>query len=260
MAVSLLTVPAPAAAQSLAQIVQAEVRPGWRTEDGRHMAALHLRLADGWRTYWRIPGQAGIAPVLDWSGSQNLARVTAHWPRPEVFDQAGYRSMGFARELVLPLELEPRRPGRPIALIGELTIGLCNETCIPADLTVSGALRGNGAPDPAISAALSTRAEPAAQAGLSRATCSVTQAERGADLTLRATLPRLGRDEHVVMEIPGGPLWVSDSRSWREGDDLVATARVMAPQRGPVAFGRDQVAFTIIGPDRMVEHQGCTGG
>lgn len=245
---------------SVSQIVQAEIRPGWQTEDGRRFAALHLRLADDWRTYWRIPGQAGIAPVLDWSGSQNLARITVHWPLPEVFDQNGYRSIGYARDLILPLELEPRRAGRPIALVGALTIGLCHETCIPADLTVRQALRGPGAPDPQISAALATTAQPAARAGLGRVTCQVTPQERGADLTLRATLPRVGRSEHVVMEIPGSTLWVSDSHSWREGGDLVATARVMAPQRGPVSFGRDAVAFTIISPDRMVEHRGCSGG
>ncbi|MCC6000914.1 MAG: hypothetical protein JJU19_08635 [Pararhodobacter sp.] len=245
---------------SVSQIVQADIRPGWQTDDGRRFAALHLRLADGWRTYWRIPGQAGIAPVLDWSQSQNLARVTVHWPLPEVFDQNGYQSIGYARELILPLELEPRRAGRPIALVGALTIGLCNDTCIPADLSVRHALRGPGAPDPQISAALATTARPATQAGLGQVTCRITPQERGAELTLRATLPRLGRSEHVVMEIPGAALWVSDSRSTREGGDLVATARVMAPQRGPVSFGRDAVAFTIISPERMVEHRGCSGG
>lgn len=245
---------------TMAEIVQAEIRPGWQYDDGRRMAALHLRLADGWRTYWRIPGQAGIAPALDWSGSQNLERITAHWPRPEVFDQNGYQSIGYANELILPLEIEPRRAGRPVALVGNLTIGLCNEVCIPADLTVSLPLRGAGVPDVRIQNALATMAVPASQAGLIAAHCSVTQVDRGAELTLRLTIPRIGRSEHVVMELPGTPLWVSDSLTRREGGDLVASARVMAPRRGPVAFGRNAVAFTVIGPDRMVEHHGCSGG
>ncbi len=254
-----LTAPAAGAQPgSISRIVQASILPGWRTGDGRHMAALHLQLAEGWRTYWRVPGQAGIAPQLDWSASQNLARLTAHWPLPEVFDQSGYRSIGYARELILPLEIEARRPGRPVALVGALTIGLCHEVCIPADLQVSIVLRDDGQQDPRIAAALATVAEPAERAGLSGARCTLTPDERGASLTVRATLPRLGRAEHMVLELPGTGLWVSDTTTRREGGDLVATARVMAPQRGAVAFGRNALALTIISPDRMVEHQGCT--
>lgn len=245
---------------SIAQIVQAEIRPGWRGADGQRIVALHLRLAEGWRTYWRIPGQAGIAPQLDWSRSQNVASVTAHWPRPVVFDQDGYNSVGYAGELVLPLTLTPRDPARPMALLGDLTVGLCRDVCIPADLSVSLPLRGNGGDDPVIAAALERRPEPAHAAGLRRATCQVRPDERGVELTLRITVPQLHREEHVVMELPGTNYWVSDSRTRREGAELVATARIRAPQRGPVSISRDRLAFTIITPERMIEQQGCSGG
>jgi len=251
---------APAHAQvSTAQIVQGELRHGWRTERGTHMAALHLRLADGWKTYWRIPGEAGIAPRLDWSRSQNVASVIAHWPRPIVFDQNGFRSIGYSGELILPLEFTPRTDGRPMALMAQITIGVCNETCVPVDLTLSMPLRGAGAPDPFITAALSRRAEGSTGAGLTRATCRVEPGESGAELTLRAALPRLGAHEHLVVELPGTEYWVSDSQTWREGGELVARARVRAPARGAVSIDRSSVAFTILTDDRMVVHQGCTG-
>jgi len=61
---------APAAlAQDLDDILQAELRPGWRTEDGIHMAALQLDMAPGWKTYWRQPGDSGIPPRFDFSQS-----------------------------------------------------------------------------------------------------------------------------------------------------------------------------------------------
>ena len=242
------------------QIVQAEIRPGWQDADGKRIAALHLRLAEGWRTYWRIPGPAGIAPQFDWSRSQNLANVTPRWPRPEVFDQDGYNSIGYATELVLPLEITPRNPSRPVALNGKLTIGLCREICIPADLTVSQPLRGNGAHDPAITAALERGPTPAGNAGLGDARCRVEPVERGAELTLRITLPRLGPDEHVIMELPGSGYWVSASRTWREADELVARATLRAPQGAPVSVSRDQLAYPILTPEHMIEHQGCRGG
>ena len=41
---------------------------------GDHMAALRIRLADGWKTYWRSAGRGGDSrPVLNWQGSGNLA-------------------------------------------------------------------------------------------------------------------------------------------------------------------------------------------
>lgn len=251
---------AAAAQVRVGNLVQAEILPGWQTERGTRMAALHLRLADGWKTYWRIPGEAGIAPRLDWSQSQNLAGVRVHWPRPVVFDQSGYRSIGYLGELVLPIELTPRDPGRPIALQGTVQIGVCDDICVPADLEVAGALRGPGASDPRIARALADTVRPASGAGLAAARCALVPGTRGAELTLRATLPRLGDDEYMVMELPGSGYWVSDSRTWREGGDLVAQARVRAPGGGAISIDRGALRFTILTADRMVEHQGCSGG
>src|SRR5690606_15708570 len=31
------------------------------------LAGIEMRLADGWKTYWRRPGDSGIAPRFDWS-------------------------------------------------------------------------------------------------------------------------------------------------------------------------------------------------
>lgn len=253
---------APALAQGLfaPRIVEAELRPGWRTAEGTVMAALHLELAQGWKTYWRIPGEAGIAPRLDWSRSQNVQAVTEHWPLPIVFDQSGFQSIGYAGELVLPLEFHPERAGRPMAVHGEITIGVCRETCVPVDLSLSIALRGEGAHDPMIAAALAQGPRPAQNAGLAASRCALSPTERGMELTLRATLPRSGGTEHVVIELPGTNYWVADARSWREGGDLVARTLVRDPARGPVIIDRSALAFTVISDRQILTAQGCTGG
>ena len=241
-------------------LVGAELRPGWITENGTRMAALHLRLADGWKTYWRIPGEAGIVPRIDFSGSQNLAEARLHWPRPVVFHQAGLRSIGYQGELVLPIELTPRHAGRPIALQAEINIGICDEVCVPVDLNLSAALRGAGSEDRLIARSLASTARPAGPAGLRDARCSAEPGQRGTELTLRATLPEQGRGEHLILEIPGSGYWISDRDSWREGDELIGRARIRAPGGGTVSIDRSAVAFTVLGSNRMLEHRGCTGG
>ena len=70
----------------MADIVQAEVLPGWRTPSGTWMAALHLTLSPGWKTYWRVPGEAGIPPLFDIAASTNIAALAVHWPTPHVFE------------------------------------------------------------------------------------------------------------------------------------------------------------------------------
>ena len=36
-------------------------------------AGVEIKLKAGWKTYWRYPGDAGVPPRFDWSGSENLA-------------------------------------------------------------------------------------------------------------------------------------------------------------------------------------------
>jgi len=261
---ALWAAPTGAVAQGLGtlppQIVHAELRPGWQAADGTHMAALHLQLARGWRTYWRIPGDAGIAPQLDWSGSQNAASVRARWPRPVVFAQNGYRSIGYESELVLPLEVVPRRAGRPVALRGEITIGICQDVCIPVDLSLAQVLRGGSGQDALIVAALQQGAAPASSAGIGRVVCRVTPGEGGAEMQVRAELPRQGAEETLVFEITGTDYWISQSRSWREGGELIAEARVRGSGGGAVAVARESVALTVLTDTRMLTHRGCVGG
>ena len=86
---------APAAAQSVPDnVVRAELRPGWTTPDGTRIAALHLVLAPGWKTYWRSPGDAGIPPEFDWKGSRNLGSVTFRCPRQEIYERNGCSTLG----------------------------------------------------------------------------------------------------------------------------------------------------------------------
>jgi DsbC/DsbD-like thiol-disulfide interchange protein len=252
---------APAAAQALPpQILQAELRPGWQAEDGTYVAALHLRLAQGWKTYWRVPGEAGIVPQLDWSRSQNAAAVRARWPRPVIFAQNGYRSIGYENELVLPLEVVPHQAGKPVALQGEITIGICHDICIPVDLSLAQVLRGGAAQDALIVAALRDGPQPAAAAGLDRATCQIVPGSGEVTLTLRAQLPPQGAGETLIVELPGTDYWITQAPSRREGTELVAEARIRAPRGSAVVIDRGAVAFTILTGSRMLTHRGCTAG
>src|SRR5271163_3658962 len=71
-------------------------------------AGVEIRLDPGWKTYWRDPGDSGVPPTLDFSGSENVKSVTVLWPAPERFpDGAGGNSIGYLDHVILPLRIAP---------------------------------------------------------------------------------------------------------------------------------------------------------
>jgi len=84
-------------------IVQVQLLEGWREPDGSHYAGIEIKLAPGWKTYWRAPGDGGIPTHVSWEGSSNLQGAEIHWPRPGVFRAGGMRSVGYDENVVLPV-------------------------------------------------------------------------------------------------------------------------------------------------------------
>ena len=69
--------------------VSVEVLQGWELADGRRVAAIKLSLEDGWKTYWRAPGDSGIPPLFSWKGARNIGQMQITWPQPKVvYDRA----------------------------------------------------------------------------------------------------------------------------------------------------------------------------
>ncbi|MEC7300233.1 MAG: protein-disulfide reductase DsbD domain-containing protein, partial [Pseudomonadota bacterium] len=140
--------------------------PGWKQADGSHIAGLEFQLSQGWKTYWRAPGDAGVPPVFDWSASQNVARVDVIWPTPHVFWQNGMRSIGYSDRVVLPLRIEPSGSGA-VHLDGVLQVGICSDICVPLHVDLSAlVLPPQGRRDPAIAASLAERPFSGAEAGV----------------------------------------------------------------------------------------------
>ena len=50
---------------------------------GQIGGGIEIALEPGWYTYWRNPGEAGVPPVFDFSGSENVASVDVMYPAPD---------------------------------------------------------------------------------------------------------------------------------------------------------------------------------
>ena len=121
---------------------------GWH--DGKRLVAVVMRLAPGWKTYWRVPGEGGLPPRFDFTGSANVTQAQVLWPAPKRFKSPlSGETIGFEDLAVFPVLVTPQDKDAPIRLTLKLNYGICGEMCIPAEANVSLLLP----PQPAVDAA-----------------------------------------------------------------------------------------------------------
>lgn len=221
------------------------------------MAAVELQLAPGWKTYWRSPGDAGIPPVFDWSGSENVKSVRIHWPAPQVFELNGMQTIGYHERLVLPAEITPKDPSRAVRLSVSVELGVCDEICLPASLSLASDLTTPGAPDPEILTALDQRAATAREAGVTQVACQVDPIDDGLRLTAKVRMPDPGRPEVVAFETADRHIWVAEAITERRGGELISITELVAPDGAPFALDRSGVTMTILAANGAVEVKGC---
>lgn len=93
---------------------------------------LAVQLQDGWKTYWRSPGEGGIAPTIAWD--LPLDAVKWHWPVPQRFDVSGISTQGYHQQVMLPIVISGPLPKR---VSGTLTLSTCSNVCILTDYPFS---------------------------------------------------------------------------------------------------------------------------
>jgi DsbC/DsbD-like thiol-disulfide interchange protein len=101
--------------------------------DARLRGGVEIKLTRGWHTYWRYPGDAGVPPRFDWSGSENVAAVEVLWPAPvRIPDGSGGASIGYLDEVLFPLRIRAADASRPMRLRLTIDYAVCERICIPA--------------------------------------------------------------------------------------------------------------------------------
>ena len=188
-------------------------------------AGLEIRLAPGALTYWRDPGEAGVPPTFDFSGSTNLAKAEPLFPAPaRVVESDGSEAFGYEKSVVFPLRVTPLDPGKPIGLQLHLSYAVCEKICLPAraDLTLALAPGGVAANHDVLAAATARTPKTEAPAALG---IEASAAGAGA---WRVCLPEApGRD--LFVEAPEG-YWIAVTKAEASaGRQCFALKQVQAP-------------------------------
>jgi DsbC/DsbD-like thiol-disulfide interchange protein len=115
---------------------------------------IEIALSPGWKTYWRYPGDAGIPPRFDWSGSENVANVEVLFPAPKrIGDGSGQISIGYEGRVIFPLRIRVSDPSKPVTLKLKLDFATCEKLCIPAEANLSLAFAANASHEAALDTA-----------------------------------------------------------------------------------------------------------
>lgn len=104
------------------------------TGDG-WMTGVRIELDDGWKTYWRMPGEAGIPPEFTWTSSVP-AQIDVRYPLPGRYEDASGETVGYKHEVILPV-LVKAGDATSLTLDLDLFFAVCKDICIPASAKAS---------------------------------------------------------------------------------------------------------------------------
>jgi DsbC/DsbD-like thiol-disulfide interchange protein len=99
--------------------------------DGRSwQTGVLIELEPGWKTYWRMPGEAGIPPEFTWTTSAP-AEIEVSFPAPARYaDQSG-ETVGYEASALFPVVVTPETATQ-LDLSLEIFFAVCKDICIPA--------------------------------------------------------------------------------------------------------------------------------
>ena len=94
-------------------------------------AVIQIEPRKGWKTYWRYPGNAGMAPELDFSGSTNLKLKSVSFPVPEIGEDEAGRFVGYHGPASLVVEFDKPDDNAPAEIGLKALVGICDTICLP---------------------------------------------------------------------------------------------------------------------------------
>jgi thiol:disulfide interchange protein/DsbC/DsbD-like thiol-disulfide interchange protein len=105
-------------------------------------AGVDLKMEPGWHTYWKNPGDAGMATQIKWQLPPGISAGKIEWPLPEKFPPIEVTTYGYTNEVVLlvPLTLATNLPPGQIDFKANVSWLECKDVCIPANQDVEAKL------------------------------------------------------------------------------------------------------------------------
>jgi thiol:disulfide interchange protein DsbD len=120
------------------------------------LVGVDLKMEPGWHTYWKNPGEAGMATKIKWQLPPSVTAGEIQWPLPEKLPPAEVTTYGYNDEvmLIVPLKLATDLKPGPLDLKAKVSWLECKESCIPGNGDVEATLNIGNETKPSADATL----------------------------------------------------------------------------------------------------------
>ena len=120
------------------------------------LAGVDMKMEPDWHTYWKNPGEAGMATKIEWQLPPGVTAGEIQWPLPEKLPPAEVTTYGYSNEvmLIVPLRLATNLAADPLDLKANVSWLECKESCLPGSGDVAATLNIGNETKPSADAAL----------------------------------------------------------------------------------------------------------
>ena len=96
--------------------------------------AVRLEMSEGWHVNWLNPGDAGLAPTVDWELPEGFEAGDLQWPHPEKFALPELSIYGYEGDVFLLTEITPPASvDAPVLIKARVTWLACSDACVPGE-------------------------------------------------------------------------------------------------------------------------------
>lgn len=104
--------------------------------------AVQLNMQPGWHTYYKDPGESGLATSIDWTLPKGFSAGQIEWEKPTKFVEAGVTTYGYQNKTTLRTKITPPaqlKDDEPYSFTAKVKWLSCKEICLPgkAELSIS---------------------------------------------------------------------------------------------------------------------------
>ena len=118
-------------------LAQTQARPGETV-----IAAVQMKMPPDWHTYWRNPGDSGLATKIRWTVPPGIQAGEIQWPVPARHVTNDLTTFVYYHEVLLlvPLHLSSNMPPGSAELKAAVSWLECKESCVPGAARVAATL------------------------------------------------------------------------------------------------------------------------
>ena len=105
--------------------------------DGKKILAVTFKNTEGWHTYWKNPGDAGLAIKLKIFENESLLALNEYpWPAPKRYiEQGNMWAYGYSGKYAIFYDLPAQHQNKKLKIVGEWLV--CKDICIPGSRTIN---------------------------------------------------------------------------------------------------------------------------